>query len=159
MRGASSARQARFSHARMRCGRSVGRGQARHQRHAHAGGHHVANRLQRRPLEAAWLQNHRAELVEVVSGLLRESARLDVPDEEREWLDELAIDADGDFTPASMVILGLAASELRTAKSVLALDSTRPYAVHGLIRRAEELRSAFADLGIGAPRTGDVSGR
>ncbi len=109
----------------------------------------------RRPIEAAWLEAHHAELLEVVHGLLRESARLEVLDEDREWLDELAVDAeDGDFTPASMVILGLAASELRTAKSVLALDSTRPYAVHGLLGRAEGLRSAFADLGAKGARVG-----
>lgn len=103
---------------------------------------------ERRPTETAWLEAHRTELLEVVHGLLRESARLGVLDEEREWLDELAVDADdGEFTPASIVILGLATAELRTAKGLLALDSSRPYAVHGLLGRADGLRSTFAELG------------
>ncbi len=114
---------------------------------------------QRRPLETIWLQGHRTELLEVVGGLLRESARLEVLDEEREWLDELAVDAeDGDFTPASIVILGLATAELRTAKSVLALDSSRPCAIHRLLGHADRLRSAFADLGANERRTAPAVG-
>jgi hypothetical protein len=103
---------------------------------------------ERRPTEEAWLDGHRAELLMVTADLVREADRFDLLDEEREWLDELAIDAEADdFTAATMVILGLAAAELRTAKAVLALDSTRPFAVHGLLNRAEALRSGFAELG------------
>ncbi len=103
---------------------------------------------ERRPTEDAWLVANRDELRGVVAGLLREADRFELQDEEREWLDELAIDGAADeFTPASMVILGLAAAELRTAKAVLALSSSRPYAVHGLLSRAERLRSVFAELG------------
>ena len=66
----------------------------------------------------------------------------------REWLDELDIDGRGDdLTPATMVILGLAAAELRTAAAVLGLDGTRPYAVHTLMARADDLRGQFAELG------------
>nr|QGW61241.1 hypothetical protein ICEMyc226_00209 [Mycolicibacterium sp.] len=102
----------------------------------------------RRPTEETWLAAHHDELLAVVGGLVREADRFELLDEEREWLDELAVDAEcEDFTPASMVILGLATAELRTAKAVLALDSSRPYAVHGLLGRAERLRSAFADIG------------
>jgi hypothetical protein len=103
---------------------------------------------ERRHTEAAWLDARRTELLEVVDSLVREATRYELLDDEREWLDELAVDAEvGEFTSASMVILGLAAAELRTAKAVLALDSSRPYAVHGLLGRAERLRSAFAELG------------
>jgi len=84
--------------------------------------------------------------------MLFEADRFGLLEDDREWLDELAIDArDGDFTPATIVILGLAAAELRTAPAVLDLESTRPYAVHGLLARADGLRSAFAELGA---RTG-----
>ena len=108
----------------------------------------------RRPTEEAWLSAHRDELRDLVSGLVREAARFELQDEEREWLDELAADGEADdFTPASMVILGLATAELRTAKAVLALDSSRPYAVHGLLGRAERLRSGFAELGVKEGRT------
>jgi hypothetical protein len=55
-----------------------------------------------------------------------------------------------DLTPSTMVILGLAVAELRTAPAVLALDSVRPSAVHGLLARAEGLRSRFAELGAKA---------
>lgn len=103
---------------------------------------------ERRDTEAAWLDARRTELLEVVNGLVREATRYQLLDDEREWLDELAVDAQApEFTSASMVILGLATAELRTAKAVLALDSSRPHAVHGLLGRAEGLRSAFAELG------------
>ncbi|WP_236737394.1 hypothetical protein [Mycolicibacterium llatzerense] len=102
----------------------------------------------RRPIEAVWLAANRPEILDVVAGLVREANRFELQDEEREWLDELAIDGEADdFTPASMVILGLATAELRTAKAMLALDSSRPYTVHGLLGRAERLRSVFAELG------------
>ena len=68
-------------------------------------------------------------------------------------VDELAIDGrDDDLTPATMVILGLAAAELRTAPAVLALDSARPHTVHTLLARAEGLRSKFAELGTSTVR-------
>jgi hypothetical protein len=102
---------------------------------------------ERRPTEEAWLAARRDELLAVIAELSYEADRFDLLDEDREWLDELAIDARGDFTPATMVILGLAAAELRTAPSVLALEGTRPYGVHGLLNRADALRCAFAELG------------
>ena len=81
-----------------------------------------------------------------MTGLVDQADRFAV--EEREWVDELEIDErDDDLTPATMVILGLAVAELRTAPAVLGLDSTRPYAVHTLLARADDLRSQFAGLG------------
>jgi hypothetical protein len=109
---------------------------------------------ERRPSEDAWLEARRDELLAVTSGMLREADRFELFDEDREWLDELAVDAQTDgFTPATMVILGLAVSELRTAKAVVALESTRPYAVHGVLGRADSLRSQFAELGARARRS------
>jgi hypothetical protein len=51
-----------------------------------------------------------------------------------------------------MVILGLAAAELRTAPAVLSLDSSRPHGVHTLLSRADDLRSQFAELGLKGPQ-------
>jgi hypothetical protein len=103
---------------------------------------------ERRPTEDVWLVAHRDELAAVISGLVNEADRFEIADEDREWIDELAIELRGhDHTPATMVILGLAVAELRTAKAVVALEGVRPYAVHGLLARAEGLRSRFADLG------------
>jgi hypothetical protein len=110
---------------------------------------------ERRPAEEAWLAARRDELLAVITELSYEADRFGLIDEDREWLDELAIDARGDFTPATMVILGLAAAELRTAPSILGLESTRPYAVHSLLARADGLRCAFAELGI---KDGSASG-
>ena len=112
---------------------------------------------ERRPTEDAWLVERRGELLAVITELSYEADRYGLLDEDREWLDELAIDARGDFTPATMVILGLAAAELRTAPPVLALEGTRPYAVHGLLGRADALRSAFAELGRKGARASGTS--
>jgi hypothetical protein len=98
------------------------------------------------PVEETWLRSRRDELQEIITGLVEQAYRHDV--EEREWIEELEIDGRGDdFNPATMVILGLAASELRTAPAILGLESTRPYAVHTLLARADDLRSEFAALG------------
>lgn len=106
-------------------------------------------RVERLPAEQAWLCARRDELHAVMTGLVDQADRFDVA--ERDWVDELDIDARADdFTSATMVILGLASAELRTAPSVLSLDSTRPYAVHTLLARADGLRSQFAELGAAA---------
>ena len=103
---------------------------------------------ERRPAEEAWLHAHREELARVITGLVREADRFEIDDANREWVDELAVDMrDHDLTPTSMVILGLAVAELRTAPTILASQSTRPYTVHGLLACAEGLRSRFAELG------------
>lgn len=108
-------------------------------------------RRERLPVEEAWLAARRNELQAVMTGLVDQADRFGV--EQREWIDELQIEhRDDDFTPATMVILGLAAAELRTAPAVLGLDSTRPYAVHALLARADSLRCQFAELGSRAPR-------
>ena len=102
----------------------------------------------RYPTEDAWLNSHRKELITVITGLVGQADRHGIDDEHREWLNELAIDArDDDLTPATMIILGLAVAEVRTAPAVLELDSTRPDAVHTLLAQADGLRSQFAGLG------------
>jgi hypothetical protein len=110
---------------------------------------------ERRLAEYAWLDDHREELVAVMTGLVGQADRYHIDGKEREWVDELAIDArDEDLRPATMVILGLAAAELRTAPAVLGLDSRRPHAVHTLLARADGLRSKFAELGAASPVRG-----
>jgi hypothetical protein len=105
---------------------------------------------ERRPTENAWLDARRDELSEVIFDMATEADRYGLAEEGREWLDELVIDGRAaDRTPATMVILGMAAAELRTAPPILALDGVRPYAVHGVLRRAEHLRCLFAEC---APR-------
>ena len=109
-------------------------------------------RCQRLPVEQAWLSARRNDLRAVITGLVDQADRFAL--EEREWVDELEIDGrDDGITPATMVILGLAAAELRTAPAVLSLDSSRPYAVHTLLARADHLRSQFAELGSSASRS------
>lgn len=103
---------------------------------------------QRSSAQDAWLKVHREELLSIITGLVGEANHYEIDDHDREWIDELASDArDDELTPATMVILGLASAELRTAPAVLALDSTRPSAVHTLLVRADGLRSRFAELG------------
>jgi hypothetical protein len=108
---------------------------------------------ERRPAEDAWIEAHRDELLTVIADLVDQADRFGLGEEDREWLDELTIDARAgdELTPTTMVILGLAAAELRTAPAVLALDGQRPYAVHGALQHAEALRSRFAECGAKAP--------
>ena len=47
-----------------------------------------------------------------------------------------------------MVILGLAAAELRTAPAVLGLEAARPCTVLTPLARADVLRRQFAELGL-----------
>jgi hypothetical protein len=99
------------------------------------------------------LRVHRHDLIEIIDRLVAEADRFGLLDDDREWLDELYIDAASrDFRPATMVSLGMAAAELRTARSVLALDGVRPYSVHEALRRAEQLRSQFAECGVTSRR-------
>ncbi|WP_210086809.1 hypothetical protein [Mycobacterium sp. OAE908] len=106
-------------------------------------------RQARMPTEEAWFHARRDELMNVINGFVQQADRFEI--DEREWVDELEIDGrDDEFTSSTMVILGLAASELRTAPAVLELDSTRPYTVHTLLARADTLRSQFAELGTKA---------
>lgn len=107
-------------------------------------------RRDRMPSEEAWLHTRREELLTVITGFVQQADRFEIDD--REWVDELEIDGrDDDFTASTMVILGLAAAELRTAPAILQLDSSRPYAVHTLLARADALRSQFAELGSKTP--------
>jgi hypothetical protein len=83
----------------------------------------------------------------IITGLIAEADRYGLEDGEREWIDELASDSrSGELTSATMVVLGLAAGELRTASGVLALTSPRPHRVHTLLAKTEAMRSQFADL-------------
>ena len=111
-------------------------------------------RSERLPDEQAWLSARRDEVAAVITDVVAQADRFDVQD--REWVDELEIDGhDGDFSAATLVILGLATAELRTAPAVLSLDSTRPYAVHTVLARADQLRGQFAALGSRAARSAD----
>lgn len=106
----------------------------------------------RRPVEEAWLQCHRDELMELIGDVSSQAAVYGLCDDEREWVDQLAMDArDDDLTPATMIILGLAAAELRSAPAILKLARARSGAVHGVLARADRLRTQFAALGAASP--------
>lgn len=98
------------------------------------------------PAEEAWLGARCDELRVVITGLVEQADRFEV--EEREWIDELEIDGRNDeLTSGTMVIMGLATAELRNAPAVRGLDGNRPYTVHTVLARADELRSQFGALG------------
>ncbi|WP_133697078.1 hypothetical protein [Mycobacterium sp. BK086] len=106
---------------------------------------------ERAPDELAWVECHRDEILAVIDELAGQADRFAIDEEGREWLDELVIDArDDDLRPATMVVLGLASAELRTAPAVLELDSSRPFAVHTVLARADRLRCDFAAIGASA---------
>lgn len=103
-------------------------------------------RCERLPDEQAWMRMRRNELAAVITDVVSHADRFNV--EDREWIDELEIDRrDDEFSASTMVILGLATAELRTAPAVLSLDSSRPYGVHAALARADRLRAQFAKLG------------
>lgn len=105
----------------------------------------AADAEQRRSAEDAWLTTHHDQLVTVMADLVTHAARYGL--DQREWIDELHADLiDEILTPSTMVILGLAATEVRTAPAVLELDSARPHAVHTTLTRADDARSQFAGL-------------
>jgi len=108
--------------------------------------HAARVRSDRMPDEQAWLSRRRDDLAAVIADMVAQADRFDI--QEREWVDELEVDRrDDEFSAATMVILGLAAAELRTAPAVLSLDSTRPFAVHTVLARVDQLRGQFAELG------------
>lgn len=108
-------------------------------------------RRERSPAEHAWLNARSDELRAVITDLVDHADRFEI--EEREWIDELKIDGrSDDLTNATMVIMGLATAELRTAPAVLKLDGNRPRSVHTVLARADELRSQFAALGSATAR-------
>jgi hypothetical protein len=105
------------------------------------------NARDRRAVELAWIDRHRRALTDVITALLEHADRYHLADDDREWLDELAVDLRaGELSPATMVMLGLAAAELRAAPAVLALAGPRPYRVHTVLARAETLRSRYTQL-------------
>ncbi|PND54278.1 hypothetical protein CRM90_28870 [Mycobacterium sp. ENV421] len=103
---------------------------------------------ERVPSELAWVQAHRDEILSVITGLVGQADRFSLAEQNREWLEELVVDArDDELRPTTMVLLGLASAELRTAPSVLELDSSRPFMVHTILARADRLRCDFAAIG------------
>lgn len=105
---------------------------------------------QRRAVENDWLTAHLDAVQALIADMVGFAEHYRLRDDEREWIDELAIDArEGAFTPATMAVLGLAAAELRTAEAVVGLDSARPYRVHAVLSRVDALRSSFAAVGTG----------
>lgn len=97
--------------------------------------------------ELAWLAGRRDELFAAMVALIEQADRYELAEDAREWIDELAMDVDEErLTPATMVMLGLATAELRTAEPVVTLSSQRPFKVHEVLRRADALRSEFAAL-------------
>ena len=54
-----------------------------------------------------------------------------------------------------MVLLGLAAAELRTCKAVVALEGSRPHRVHAVLTDADNFAQCVAPrLGRGEPTVG-----
>jgi len=105
---------------------------------------------QRRAVENDWLNAHWEALRSLIVDMVGLAEQYRLSDDEREWIDELAIDArEGGFTPATMAVLSLAAAEMRTSEAVVALDSSRPYRVHAVLNRVDALRSSFAAVGTG----------
>lgn len=106
-------------------------------------------RRHRSPDERDWLGTRRDQLAALIDDLVAHADRYGLC--EREWIDELELDGREDaFTSSTMVILGLATAELRTAPNVLRLDSSRPCGVHTTLARADVLRAQFAAIGTKA---------
>jgi len=98
--------------------------------------------------ELVWLTANLPELAAVIEGLDKEAGRHGIAETDRSWLDELVLDIkDQHVTRETIIMLGLATSDLRLANPILALSSSRPHRIHELLRRADALRSDFAGLG------------
>lgn len=110
--------------------------------------HSKQARQQSQATETDWLNSRRESFLAIAHSLVAHAGDLELPDTDREWLDELAVDAhDNNLSPATMVILGLATAEIRTAHQVLTLPGDRPHPIHALLARADSLRSQYAALG------------
>jgi hypothetical protein len=97
--------------------------------------------------EVVWLERHRAELLAMLSEIVGQASDHKLSEAEREWIDELEVDArTSELSPATMVMLGLAVAELRTSSAVLSLPQGRSHPIHEVLTRAERVRSSFADL-------------
>ena len=56
----------------------------------------------RRPVEEAWLQARRDELIGLIAEIVGQADRYEIDDDEREWVDQLAMDArDEELAPAT----------------------------------------------------------
>jgi hypothetical protein len=97
--------------------------------------------------ELAWLAANWGDLKAVITGLNDQAYRHGLSDSDREWLDELMIDVDEErVNRQTMVMLGLATSDIRVSAAVVGLPNRRPHEIHRLLQRADQLRSAFAGL-------------
>ena len=87
-------------------------------------------------------------LLSVIEALLDKADRHQLMGDDRECSTNWRSNAHDDaLRPATMVLLGLAAAELRTAAGVVSLDSRRPHRVHTVVGEADDLRSSFAAPG------------
>lgn len=102
----------------------------------------------------AWIAVNRRELELVARLLLGQAAKYAVTGEDAEFIEELADDVEqGSWSPASLSVLSLAATELQTHPNVLVVPeadgqtrSRRERTVDRVIRRAKETRLAFDQL-------------
>lgn len=92
---------------------------------------------------AAWLARHRDTLNEVADVLLAAAVDLAVAD--REWLDELAVDREDGWTPASVTVLRESIGEIRTSRGFL--DLPEGGTVNRVLVRADRLVVEFVGLG------------
>ena len=58
---------------------------------------------ERRPAQIRWIEEHRCTLMGLAAAIVAQAEHYQLPDEDREWIDELAVDAgDAAWTPATM---------------------------------------------------------
>lgn len=99
-------------------------------------------------VQTAWLESRTDDLCALANRLNDAATTLDLPEEDRAWIDELAADARSrEFSVASMAMLALAVDELRTASALTGSQDLRPTAIHRDLELADQLRSQFAALG------------
>jgi hypothetical protein len=105
-------------------------------------------RRQRRDLHAAdpradWLARHHTAMNDTADAMLSAATALEVAD--REWLDELAIDREEGWTPASVTVLRESIAEVRTSRGFIVLPIGGP--MEQLLVRADRLVGEFVGLG------------
>lgn len=94
-------------------------------------------------MRQAWVDAHVEHVRTAAARLLAHSSLLD--EDNDEWFQELQADYEADmWTPASLVVLGLASGEIRAASSLRGLNEQ--HAVYRALRSADELRSIFASV-------------
>ncbi|MFG1913044.1 hypothetical protein [Kribbella sp. NPDC048928] len=116
----------------------------RRRREAHDGQH----RTDQLSPEMLWLTTHWDEIVSVATGLDAEASRLNLDQEDRDWLDELMREVEEyNLSRQIITMLGIATADLRVADPVVALPTRQPHRIHRLLAQADTLRSAFAKIG------------